>query len=473
MSLKKCAWICIGLAMIETACNSTITPASMPTINPTITPASIPAINPSATPDLAAQAWQELKLGKVPGVDLGMSGERYGLPESVLAELGQMGGAAVVGVGSIIGAKDASGCSLILPDHLVTGEKVKQATDGVVEYGFDGQIGTESIWKIPVGEGVNCVAFVAKDGNKWGLRSGTVAAWFYQDGGKAGSTVLNPDTPLRIMYDAANQAQLTSLEDSGVSLTVSDQNGTVIDNQEVTLAPEAIQFPIINKLDLEKFQELPYVSAEDAVSDKFDRFIMDSYQKGLIGDFPEHAEPFAPASLEKEMGFYDPATYIGPMWLLPSELKHTGRYTDLSIRPDFIAKAFFKTEINGKDYVLLVQIWKNPDASIAFIKYVHSPETFKLILPGDPTFDYLAFLGVNAPNPVVLTVPWLYSVGKRPDFAKVRIFDENYYDNYWLPNFPEIEALRQQVNKNGNIPPEISRFLMYLGVNRISLADIP
>jgi len=254
MSLKKCAWICIGLAMIATACSSTITPAIMPTINPT------------ATPYLAAQAWQELKQGKVPGVDLGMSGERYGLPETVLAELGQMGGAPVVGLGSIIGAKDSTGCSLILPDHLVTGEKVKQATDGVVEYGFDSQIGTESIWKIPVAEGVNCVAFVAKDDNKWGLRSGTVAVWFYQDGGKAGSTVLNPETPLRIMYDAANQAQLTSLENSGVSLTVSDQNGIVIDKQEVKLVPAVVLAPdLIDKLNADLTEGQTYLLKDNTL----------------------------------------------------------------------------------------------------------------------------------------------------------------------------------------------------------------
>jgi len=254
MSLKKCAWICIGLAMIASTCNPTITPASMPTINP------------SATPDLAVQAWQELKLGKVSGVDLGMSGERYGLPESVLVELGQMGGAPVVGLGSIIGAKDSTGCSLILPDHLVTGEKVKQATDGVVEYSFDGKIGTESIWKIPVGEGVNCVAFVVKDDNKWGLRSGTVAVWFYQDGGKAGSTVLNPETPLRIMYDAANQAQLTSLENSGVSLTVSDQNGTVIDNQEVKLVPAVVLAPdLIDKMNADLTEDQTYLLKDNTL----------------------------------------------------------------------------------------------------------------------------------------------------------------------------------------------------------------
>jgi len=236
---------------------------------------------------------------------------------------------------------------------------------------------------------------------------------------------------------------------------------------------EVMKLPIVNKLDLEKFQELPYVSAEDAVSDKFDKFIMDSFQKGLIGDFPEHAEPFAPASPETEMMFYNPAIHTASIWLLPEELKDTGRYTDLSIRPYFIAKAFFKTGIAGKDYVLLVQIWKNLDASTAFIKYVYPPEVFKLTPPDDPTFDYLAFLGVNAPNPVVLTVPMLYPVEKRPDFTKRPVLDENYYDNYWLPNFPEIEALRQQIYKDGEIPAEISRFLMYLNVNRISLADIP
>jgi len=242
---------------------------------------------------------------------------------------------------------------------------------------------------------------------------------------------------------------------------------------EATPTPEAIQLPIVNKLDLEKFQELPYVSAEDAVSNKFDRFIMDSFQKGLIGDFPEHAEPFAPASPEKQVMFYDPATDVGSMWLLPEELKHAGRYTDLSIRPDFIAKAFFKTEIAAKDYVLFVQIWKNPDASTAFIKYVYPPEAFEVTPPNNPTFDRLAFLGVNNPNPVILTVPMLYPIENRPDFEKIQVYDENYYDNYWLPNFPEIEALRQQIYQDGKIPAEISRFLMYLDVDRISLADIP
>jgi hypothetical protein len=129
----------------------------------------------------------------------------------------------------------------MLPDHFVSGEILDGSSDGQVTYTLGDKVTSAGLWKFDLPEGILATAFVAKDGNEWGLASGTVAVWFFTDESKGGGVqILNPDNPLRIIWDADNTGRL-DWDGSVLTLTITPQSGDP-DVQTVDLNPLPSEF---------------------------------------------------------------------------------------------------------------------------------------------------------------------------------------------------------------------------------------
>jgi len=199
----------------------------MQTVAPTFTP----------TPDF-------LQLDRIPGLDPltfagqeeATTGETYSLPEDIFSAARERQLAPIEADGVASRCVNNS-CTVMLTDVLVSGAKLQPATDGKVPYGFDGEIGSEALFRFDgLPEGVRATAFVAQEGNPWGLLPGTVVVWFWQGGSKGPTQILNLDNPLRIMADKPNSIQITSA-DNGFIVTTTDAGGAVIDEQRVAFLP--------------------------------------------------------------------------------------------------------------------------------------------------------------------------------------------------------------------------------------------
>lgn len=192
--------------------------------------------------DAAFAAQNEVLLNQVEGQNLATAGTEYALPEEVRAQLLQHGGAPILVVASgTAGVWDgASGqAAVMLPDHFVTGEILDGSSNGEVSYTLGDHVSSEGLWKFDLPDGILATAFVAKDGNQWGLASGTVAVWFFTDESKGGGVqILNPDNPLRIIWDADNTGKL-DFNGSVLTLTITDPTGHA-DVQTVDLAVQKI-----------------------------------------------------------------------------------------------------------------------------------------------------------------------------------------------------------------------------------------
>ena len=172
-----------------------------------------------------------------PGIDVGNIGEKYSLPQEVFAAARERQLAPIEAEGSIAAACDQANCTVMLTDVLVSGAKLQPATDGKVIYGFDNQAGSEALFRFTnLPEGVRATAFVAQEGNPWGLIPGTVVVWFWEGGSKGPATILNPDNPLQIMADKPNSISLTAI-DNGLLITRIGPDGAVIDEQTVSFLP--------------------------------------------------------------------------------------------------------------------------------------------------------------------------------------------------------------------------------------------
>ena len=195
-------------------------------------PAPMQTVAPTFTPTL-----DFLQLDRIPGVDLGLNGELYSLPEDIFSAAREKHLAPIEVEGGIAAACIADNCTVILTDVLVNGEKLQPARDGKVTYGFDGEAGSEALFRFNgLPEGVRATAFVVQEGNPWGLLPGTVVVWFWQGGGKGPTQILNLDNPLRIMADKPNSIQI-SAADNGFLVTTTDAGGAVIDEQRVAFLP--------------------------------------------------------------------------------------------------------------------------------------------------------------------------------------------------------------------------------------------
>jgi len=190
---------------------------------------------PSPTITITPLPWDSEKL---PGVDQGLAGELYTLPQDVFALLRERGAAPIELTGGVVGGAAASLCSVAIPEQLTTGSRLEADGEGPAVYAFDGQKDQLALWQgIPVPEGVKCVAFVAQDGNQWGLEPGTVGVWFFSgEGGKGPVQVINADNPLRIMISADNSGQF-SFSDNSLTMTTLDSGGAVIEEQKVAFLP--------------------------------------------------------------------------------------------------------------------------------------------------------------------------------------------------------------------------------------------
>ena len=201
---------------------------AIPTASATLLP------SPSPTITITPLAWEGERL---PGVDQGLTGELFTLPQDVFGMLREKGGAAIELTNGVVGGAGNGLCSVAIAEQLTTGSQLQADGEGPAVYAFDGRKDQLAFWQnLPVPEGVSCVAFVAQDGNKWGLESGTVAVWFFTSGGKAGSTVINADNPLRIMISADNSGQL-SFANNTLTMTTLDASGQIIEEQKVSFLP--------------------------------------------------------------------------------------------------------------------------------------------------------------------------------------------------------------------------------------------
>ena len=128
-------------------------------------------------------------------------------------------------------------CSVAIAEQLTTGSQLQADGEGPAVYAFDGQKDQLAFWQnLPVPEGVKCAAFVAQDGNAWGLEPGTVGVWFFTGGGKAGSTVINADNPLRVMISADNSAKF-AFTNSQLTMTTLSASGQIIEEQKIAFLP--------------------------------------------------------------------------------------------------------------------------------------------------------------------------------------------------------------------------------------------
>jgi len=172
-----------------------------------------------------------------PGIDVGNIGEKYSLPQEVFALAREKHLAPIEAEGSIASACTTDSCTVMLTNQLVTGAQLQSGTDGKVSYGFDGEAGSEALFRFNgLPEGVRATAFVAQEGNPWGFKAGTVVVWFWQGGSKGPATILNPDNPLQIIADTPNSISLTAI-DNGLRITRTGPDGAVIDEQRVAFLP--------------------------------------------------------------------------------------------------------------------------------------------------------------------------------------------------------------------------------------------
>ena len=238
---------------------------------------SFQIVNPDGTPvvltaeqvknNLALASWltqvenlltgqEMLSFDMVPGVDLSAAGEKFSLPQEVFALAREKHLAPIEAEGGIAAACIADSCTVMLTDVLVSGEKLQPASDGKVTYGFDGEAGSEALFRFSnLPEGVRATAFVAQEGNPWGLLPGTVVVWFWQGGGKGPTQILNLDNPLRIMADKPNSIQI-SAADNGFLVTTNDANGAVIDEQRVAFLPPVEPTPVLSQEEIEELAGL-------------------------------------------------------------------------------------------------------------------------------------------------------------------------------------------------------------------------
>ncbi|MCG2738848.1 MAG: hypothetical protein L6300_01230 [Syntrophaceae bacterium] len=207
---------------------------------PTSTSAPTKTVTPTFTPTL-----DFLQLDRIPGLDPltftgqgeTVNGEKFSLPQDVFSEARSRHLAPIEAEGGIASGCANNSCTVMLTDVLVSGAQLQQPTDGKVIYGFDGQTGSEALFRFSgLPEGVRATAFVAQDGNPWGFKPGTVVVWFWQGGGKGPTQVLNLDNPLQIIADAPNSISLTAI-DNGLRITRIGPDGTVIDEQRVAFLP--------------------------------------------------------------------------------------------------------------------------------------------------------------------------------------------------------------------------------------------
>ncbi|MFZ5923478.1 MAG: hypothetical protein ACOYY3_20730 [Chloroflexota bacterium] len=222
------------------ACAPAIQATTIPTLTATLTPTLTPTPKPALPPT---------------GVDLGIPGDPYSLPESVKAQLNAWGYArVVVEQGNISGGISNGTCAVAMPEHLVTGGLI-DGPDNIAQYKFaDGSVDQQGFWKnFPVPEGWQCTAAVAKEGNKHGFIPRTVVIfWFNPESGE----VL--ETPLPNMWENGNQGEMIiSPDGKQVKVVIKSPAGDILAEHQVdfsALGPDLSTLPDNVKADLANVQ---------------------------------------------------------------------------------------------------------------------------------------------------------------------------------------------------------------------------
>ncbi len=275
----------------------------------------------------------------VPGVDLSAAGEKFSLPQDIFAAAREKHLAPIEAEGGIASACTTDSCTVMLTDVLVSGAKLQPATDGKVIYGFDGQAGSEALFRFNgLPEGVRATAFVVQEGNPWGFKAGTVVVWFWEGGSKGPTQIINLDKPLQIIADAPNTISLTAM-DNGLRITRTGPDGAVIDEQTVNFPVEPTPTPIETLLPCggdmgfdcaaARIAERCFLEThvKGATKTPLDSYV--SFQKlkeaGLIGD----NWGYIPVSYDSSTGIYAgcfivPDSETGQIWFinLDGELDH-------------------------------------------------------------------------------------------------------------------------------------------------------
>ncbi|MCL5612077.1 MAG: hypothetical protein M1485_05925 [Chloroflexi bacterium] len=211
---------------------------------------------------------------------------------------------------------------------------------------------------------------------------------------------------------------------------------------------------ITTKFELSKMAQLPEITTDQAVSPEFDAYLTQQENAGKLGDFSQYVEPMSPKWGDPGSDF---ESKTRPIYLINVSTEKEGAYSLTNTRP-FYNEIYFKTKLNGQDYLLWVQRWKNPDGSTSRVKYMYpfekiydsriqgwASKEFGLV-PGKE--DSLRFLS-----------PVLYP--DNVNFATLYAYDKNYYDSYWKEHGADMIKFAQDLAKNDptNIPQTFPQFI--------------
>jgi len=116
----------------------------------------------------------------------------------------------------------------------------------------------------------------------------------------------------------------------------------------------------------------PYMAWEDITSGKLLDFLKNEDSKGKLLQLPASAEPISLTSTDQEFFNTKGISYVQ----LPTNDVLSNKYKNLDLLP-FRFIAFFKTELGGTAYFVLVEKWLNADGSTAFLPLI-IPESLAL-----------------------------------------------------------------------------------------------
>ena len=211
-----------------------------------------------------------IPVDELEGVDMGMTGSKYDLPETIFEQISEQGGVPIL-VDGVAGAKKGNICEMAMPKYLVTGENVTPTHGDLLGYRFNGEVDRQAVWKIDTGNSdIHCVAVVVKDGNQWDLESGTVVAIFFIDGDKTGDELREGAIP--VIWDENDNVDVYLDADSNLILTATKPNGDIL-NYAVDVKvgpPEMIGNSVTGEQSTVKPNLIIYRDAEGKPTDVYD-----------------------------------------------------------------------------------------------------------------------------------------------------------------------------------------------------------
>jgi hypothetical protein len=116
----------------------------------------------------------------------------------------------------------------------------------------------------------------------------------------------------------------------------------------------------------QKPNSFPEIAWEDIVSGKLLSYLENQDAKGKLPTISPEAKPIETPSVSNQE--YYQKNGIVSLQMTSNDVI-SNKYKDTKARP-FRFVAFFKTNLNGIGYFVLVQKWLNPDCSIAFLPLI-------------------------------------------------------------------------------------------------------